>query len=638
MQRMLLVVMWSVFLYTASVWAQNVNAPAKLVSYPQMILYNGKIVSMDDTSFTSNVGTIAQAMAIRDGKVFEMGNNAEIRSLAGPQTRQIDLRGRTVLPSFIMTHEHPVDWMWTEPRAFRHVFPNDNEILARWLPDRPAKEQFGLFETTMRELVSKAKPGQWIRVIPNWGPDYERAAEFRGPMSSRIWDISITKEYLDILAPNNPVCISNGFTSACQMNTKGVEIYRSVHEDISDREMRTGRLDRNSPSDAILKGKVPVLAQLLKAELELWASYGITAYASAPYAYTNMQAMNLMDRNGEMPARIGFSWQHQITGDGAWELATLRHLSGFLGMGSDYLWFVGAFPATSPGCMTVPEIPNWLEKMGAPPQGGGRGGEDGTCSNDPGTPDYGKLMRTAQAGLRIATMHTGGDKGIDNVMAAIEEGSKKAGMTLDEIRAKRHAFDHSAGAPRPGQIPRIKNLGMMVSMLNTILWENYRGAWEIAHQYGIEYTNWVVPRKSISDAGIMNSFEIDRPLPNKVFFFVLQGMTRYNPADKLVYGAGERTDRITQLKALTTWGGYYLLREKRLGMLAPGAYADFLVLDRDFLTIPEADIPKIEVLMTVVGGKTIHLGAALAREIGMQPAGPSTWPEPIPEGWVLKRY
>jgi predicted amidohydrolase YtcJ len=636
MQRMLLAIMLSVFLYTASAWAQNVNAPAKLVSYPQMILYNGKIVSMDDTSFTSNVGTIAQAMAIRDGKVFETGNNAEIRSLAGPQTRQIDLRGRTVLPSFIMTHEHPVDWMWTEPRAFRHVFPNDNEILARWLPNRPVKEQFSLFETTMKELVSKAKPGQWIRVIPNWGPDYERAAEFRGPMSTRIWNNSITKEYLDILAPNNPVCISNGFTSACQMNTKGVEIYRSVFEDISDREVQTGRLGRNSPSDALLKGKLPELAQLVKAELELWARYGITAYGSAPYSYTNLQAMNLMDRNGEMPARIGFSWQHQITGEGAWELATLRHLSGFLGMGSDYLWFVGAFPATGPGCMTVPEIPNWLEKLGAPPGGGGRGRGDGTCSNDPGTDDYGRLMRTAEAGLRIATMHTGGDKGIDNIMAAIEEGSKKAGMTLDEIRAMRHAFDHSAGAPRPGQIPRIKNLGMMVSMLNTILWENYRGAWEIAQQYGIEYTNWVVPRKSLNEAGIMNSFEIDRPLPNKVFFFILQGMTRYNPADKLVYGAGERTDRIAQLKALTTWGGYYLLREKRLGMLVPGAYADFLVLDRDVLTIPEADIPNVAVLMTVVGGKTIHLGAALARETGMQPTGPSTWPEPIPDGWVLK--
>ncbi len=637
MRILLVSIIWSVVSYGTMGWAQNVTVPSRLVDYPEMILYNGKIVTMDDTSFTSNVGTIAEAMAVRDGDVFEIGSSADIRALAGPQTRQIDLNGRTVLPSFIMTHEHPVDWMWTEPRAFRHVFPNDDEILARWLPDLPAREQFAMFETTMRELVSMAEPGQWIRIIPNWGPDYERAKEFRGPRSTFIWDNSITKEYLDVLAPDNPVCISNGFTSACQMNTRGVEIYQSVHEDVSELEVRSGRMDRNSPSDSILKGNIPALAQLLKSELELWASYGITAYGSAPYSFTNLQAMNLLDRNGEMPARIGFSWQHQITGDGAWELPTLRHLSGFLGLGSEYLWFVGAFPSTGPGCMTVPEIPDWRERLGAPPQtrGGGAGGQ---CSNDPGSDDYARLMRAAQAGLRIATMHTGGDKGIDNLMAAIEEGSEKAEMSLEEVRSKRHAFDHSAGAPRPGQIPRIQNLGMMVSMLNTILWEDYRGAWEIAQRYGVEYTNWVVPRKSVNEAGIMNTFEIDRPLPNKVFFFIWQGMTRYNPADRLVYGPGERTDRIVQLKALTTWGGHYLLRDERLGMLTPGALADFIVLDRDFLTVPEDEIQNTQVLMTVVGGKPMHLMASLAQEIGMEPVGATTWAEPIPSGWQLQPY
>ena len=648
MKKILLAIVWSVFLCAASGWAQNVTAPAELVSYPQMVLYNGKIVTMNDTSFTSNVGTIAQAMAVRDGKVYKIGNNADIRALAGPQTQQIDLKGRTVLPIFIMTHEHPVDWMWTEPRAFRHVFPNDNEILSRYLPNVSAKEQFGMFDATMKELVAKAKPGQWIRVIPNWGPDYEHAEEFSGPRSSGIWNNSITKEYLDSLAPNNPVCISGGFTSACWGNSKTVEEYRAVFADVSDQAMRSGRLGRNSPSDMILgaKGKLPQLAQLLKSELELWDSYGITAYGSAPYAYTNLQAMNLLDQKGEMPARIGWSWQHQITDEGAWELATLRHLSGMLGQGSDYLWFVGAFPATGGGCMTVPEIPDWRAKAGLPPQTGGGGGggggpaagAPGRCGNEPGTRDYQALMKTAQSGLRIATMHTGGDKAIDYYMDAIEEGSKKAGMTLDEIRAMRHTFDHGAGAPRPAQIPRIKNLGMMVGEINTIIWETHRGASAIAAQYGIEYTNWVVPRKSVNDAGIMNSFEIDRPLPTKEIFFVTKGMNRYNDRDQKVYGPGERTDRITQLKALTTWGGYYLMRDKRLGMLQPGSYADFIILDRDFLTIPEADIPKIQVLMTVVGGKPVHLGADLAREVGMAPVGPTTWPEPIPAGWEPKNY
>ena len=105
-----------------------------------------------------------------------------------------------------------------------------------------------------------------------------------------------------------------------------------------------------------------------------------------------------------------------------------------------------------------------------------------------------------------------------------------------------------------------------------------------------------------------------------------------------MYGASQKTDRIIQLKALTTWGGYYLLKDKKLGMLEPGAYADFIILDRDFLTIPEAEIPKIQVLMTVVGGKPVHLTAALGKELGMEPVGATTWKEPIPAGWEPTAY
>ncbi len=70
-----------------------------------------------------------------------------------------------------------------------------------------------------------------------------------------------------------------------------------------------------------------------------------------------------------------------------------------------------------------------------------------------------------------------------------------------------------------------------------------------------------------------------------------------------------------------------------LGTLEPGKFSDFILLDRDFLTIPETEIPDTKVLMTVVGGKTIHLVSSLAREIGMQPVGATTWKERIPTGW-----
>ena len=87
------------------------------------------------------------------------------------------------------------------------------------------------------------------------------------------------------------------------------------------------------------------------------------------------------------------------------------------------------------------------------------------------------------------------------------------------------------------------------------------------------------------------------------------------------------------MKALTRWGAYYLLREDRLGTLEPGKFADFIVLDKDFLTIPEDQIPDIQVLMTSVGGKVVHLVSSMASEAGMEPVGATTWTEEIPEGW-----
>ena len=618
--------------------AQNVTVAAKL-GYPQMIVYNGKIVTMDDASFASRVGTIVQAMAIRDGKILTTGSNAEVRALAGPPTKQMDLKGRMVLPSFILTHEHPTDWAFIEPRAFRHVFPGDDVILSRWIESLPPKEQLAKFEPLVREAVAKAKPGQWIRVLFNYGPEYEWASEL-----IPLFRKSVTKEWLDQLAPNNPLTVKDGFINSV-VNGKAMEEFRKVHPDINfyetgrrggqrnpEREARAermGTLGRPVDPDAMLNGKLPQLAQLLKAEMELWASYGIATFGSSPYAYSNLQAMDLLDKKGEMPAR--FAWGY--TGP-AWDMETLRVIAAAQGHGTDHLWLVGAWSGSGSGCMTVPERPEWKQMRAEFPYGGG--GEEGggaRCSFAPGTVGREIMERIVESGLRIATMHTGGDKDIDYFMDAVEQGSQKAGLTLDQIRAKRHAFDHGAGAPRPEQIPRMKRLGILASEINTILWETHRGASLIAKQFGIEYTSWVVPRKSLTDAGIPTGFEIDRPLPHKVFFFITKGMNRYNDRDQKVYGPNEKTDRITQLKALTRWGAYYLLRENLQGTLEPGKFADFIVLDKDFLTVPEEQIPSVRVLLTVVGGKTVHLLSELAGEIGMPPVGPGTWKEPIPKGW-----
>jgi predicted amidohydrolase YtcJ len=603
-----------------SVSAQQANVVAKL-GYPQMVVYNAKIATVDDSSFTPQVGTIAQAMAIRDGKILATGTNADIRALAGPQTKQIDLKGRLVLPSLTMTHEHPTDWAFQEPRALTHALVNEKLIIHKWMPDLPPKEQMARFEPMLKEAIAEAKPGQWILLSFNWGPTYQWAREM-----GVVFDNSIKKEYLDQLAPNNPVKIKNGFITAV-LNQLALDELQKVHpnlEVISESEKKGYGFNRPVEPNVMFQGRTDLLAAVLKAEMELWASYGVTTFGSSPYASHNYQALAYLDNRGEMPGR--FAWGY-IGPD--FSLETLRYLAGSLGHGTDHMWLVGAWDSSGSDCMTIEPRAEWANIQDQYVYG--RGGN--RCNFAPGSPGRETLSKIIESGMRVATMHTGGDKDIDYFMDVIEEASKKGGLTKEEIRSKRHAFDHNSGAPRPQQIPRMKDLGMIVSQINTVLWEPQRGATLTAAKYGLEYTSWVTPRKLVSDNGIPNGWEMDRPMPWLTFFLITKGMNRYHDYDKRVYGPDQRTDRVIQLKALTRWGAYYLLKEDKIGTLEPGKLADFIVLDKDFLTIPEDQIPSIQVLMTSVGGKVVHLTQSLASEIGMQAVGATTWKEPTPEGW-----
>jgi len=343
--------------------------------------------------------------------------------------------------------------------------------------------------------------------------------------------------------------------------------------------------------------------------MELWDARGVTGFGSSTYTAQNLQAISYLDRRGEMPGR--FAWGYRGRD---FHIDTLRYLAGLVGHGTDHFWLIGIQPPQSGGtCTSLNAIPEVKARE--------------QCSLAPGTPNRETLKNIIRVGGRVATMHSGGDQDIDYFLQAILKASREAGMSMDDIRAKRHAFDHSSGAPRPDQIPIIKDMGMMVSMLNMMLWENHQSydTSTRVRDYGIEYANWAMPRKSTTEAGVMSTFEIDRPMPHKIFMFIHKVITRFNDRDQRVYGASERTDRIIQLKSLTTWGAYYVLREDVLGSLEPGKWADFIVLDRDYLTVPEDDIPNVKVLMTVVGGKTIHLMPSMAGENGMQPVGPVTW-------------
>ena len=96
-----------VLLYSSVGLSQQIPPLVAEQGYADRVLLNGKIVSMDDRSATPNTpGTTTQAMAIKGEKIMALGTNAEMRRLSGPNTRFVDVGGRTVIPGLIQTHYH----------------------------------------------------------------------------------------------------------------------------------------------------------------------------------------------------------------------------------------------------------------------------------------------------------------------------------------------------------------------------------------------------------------------------------------------------------------------------------------------------------------------------------------------------
>jgi predicted amidohydrolase YtcJ len=279
------------------------------------------------------------------------------------------------------------------------------------------------------------------------------------------------------------------------------------------------------------------------------------------------------------------------------------------GLGNEYFWYGGAQGSEENGTNCSSLTPRVTLSPGML-----------ACGLEPGTPAYNRLYKFIKNGGRMAIAHTIADRDIDHILDLIEKASKEAGFTLEQVRAKRHGFDHLALAPRPDQIPRIKELGMVTGGNAIYPYEMAQG---LLAAYGEKPLEWMNPKKSLVDAQIPTGFEVDRPISGTdlTMFWVLARSMDRKAVDGRVYGPSQKIGRELALKTITTWGAYYLMKEDTLGSLASGKAADFVVLDRDYLTIPEADIEKLRVFMTVVGGRVVHLVPSLAKEIGMKPIG-----------------
>ena len=587
------------------------GVPSELVNYPELIIFNGKIMTMDDASLSNALGRTVQALAVRGDKIQFMGTNDEVMRFAGPATRKIDLKGRTVIPGMIDTHSHMHDHtiqLWTKNHR-----DEVEKVMKRFsVTGKNYAELTHGIEVVVKENMAHPLPGQWAWIdLPNGG------SSGTGIGVQYLLKDGMTRKQLDDLSPTLPVFVLSHPTMLLNTAARNafLQLYEVEPTDENEKSALTmdTTLTRSLVVDQYFREHLDVLADALEEGLKHEAAAGLTTFSSHIVGLRIQDAYLRMVRAGRMPIRFAYAdrFCQQVEPDMAGCFARKGDVAG---LGDKYFWSVGVtlggIDAGPPQICTTMEAPKEIK-------------DQERCLLQPGN-DYAKAIHSAlMSHLRFVVNHDYGDKTIDYVMDIIEQVMKEdPAFTLEHVRALRISSDHCGFYPRAAQIPRMKKLGMIISCDSMFV--NRSAPW--LKVYGLDKANRIAPIKDMIDGGVMTTAEaelgrVETGESETLHAQLVHLITRTNDRGQKI-APEEAIDRQTLMKMSTVWPSFYVLKEKELGTLEPGKYADFVILNKDYFTIPEAEIGSVFPLMTVLGGKTIVLREELAKEWGVPAVGP----------------
>ena len=533
---------------------------------PLLLLLNGDIHTMDPDHPRAS----ALAVDRGSGRILAVGDDADIRALAGPLTDTLDLGGRTALPGFIDAHTHLM--MYAEARMqvdLRHVGSEDAAV------------------ERVKARVEHTPEGAWVQ-----GQSWDKN-EWPGERFP-------TKRSLDAVAPRHPVALWDHSYHAAWVNSEALRRAGITAETPDPPGGRIGR-DADGEPDGMLYEDATLIVDA----------------AIAP-PDEDALAAELGRVLADLRAR-GVTGVHNIEGDRALRLFQRLHGAGALGMrvllyiprpslphaiklgleagfGDDYLRFAGV-KLFMDGALG-PQTAAMLEPYEGRPDYRGL-----LIMTEPEVLDT--VSEAADGGIGVA-IHAIGDRAVhtalDGIEAALRTHANAAPSTPPP--ARRFRLEHVQLAAQE-DIERMARLGVIASVQPfhaVVDRDTAERHWGARHKRSYAY-------QAMRTAGVRLALGSDVPVdtadPLRILHAAIARTDDRTP-DRPAWLPDQALSLAQALWAYTTGAAYAGGQETRQGSLAPGKLADLVVLAEDPFTVPAARLAGAEVAATLVGGELVH--------------------------------
>lgn len=523
-------------------------------------LVNGRVITMNPDQ------PEASAVAIRAGRVIEVGTDADVRAAAGPRATVIDLRGRTATPGLNDAHAHPMIV------GFALL---DLDLAADGL--QSIADIVRLVESETR----KKPHGSWI---VGRGYDQARLTDQRHP----------TRHDLDAISPHHPVlliraCHHIGVANSAALALAGVTANTRDPEggtiDRDDHGESTGVLRETAFEQVKATMGDPSVAQIAEA-LELggraFNASGVTSAVEAGIDRPEeLQAYQLLRREGRLPFRAYLMMMIEEM------LEPMEQIGLQTGMGDDWLR-IGPAKLFSDG-----SIGGRTARMRFPYEG--QAENVGLWMEPPAVMKQ-KIMRAHKAGFQIG-IHAIGDAAIDLILDGYE-----AAMAAYPRPNPRHRVEHCSIIDRQ-TIERIARMGV-IPIPGTSFLYHFRDAY--VQNLGMERIRYAYGMKSFADHGIIAAASTDAPVVPTSATIGLQTMLTRRDMHGREMWAEEAIDLDAALRAYTWNGAYASFEETIKGSLEAGKVGDVTVFETDLRSVAPGDLGSVRIDYTIADGRVVH--------------------------------